>query len=271
MHRGPRRKVLKQPLPIGYNVKKYYVIACHVLWRELCHCAAGSPNVHDFRFLEQGLHNTPDQLRAALQQAIDAVPPEWDAILVGYGLCSRGIEGIHARKVPVVIPRGHDCIALLLGSKERYQEYFDTHPGTYWYSPGWIDTHTQPGRERYERLLEEYTALYGAENAEYLIQASEGWMHSYDRATYIGLPGTEGDRYTAYTRECADWLGWAFEQLHGDAALLRDLLAGQWDDERFQVVRPGERVVASYDAGIIGSERSGCGECSGCGCGEAAD
>jgi hypothetical protein len=246
-------------------VKKYYIIACHVLWREMCHCAAVSPNVHDLHFLEQGLHNTPDQLRTALQQAIDAVPPEWEAVLVGYGLCSRGIEGIQARGVPVVFPRGHDCITLLLGSKERYQDYFDTHPGTYWYSPGWIDTHTQPGRERYEKLMAEYTALYGAENAEYLFQAGEGWMQSYDRATYVGFAEVESDQYTAYTRRCAEWLGWAFEHVHGDAALVRDLLAGNWDSERFLVIKPGERVVASYDEGIIKADRS-CGtNCPGCG------
>ncbi|MGH7145101.1 MAG: hypothetical protein ACREJ2_13390, partial [Planctomycetota bacterium] len=48
------------------------IISCHVLWRELCQLAAQSSHVFDFQFLEQGLHDTPDQLRAQLQAAIDA-------------------------------------------------------------------------------------------------------------------------------------------------------------------------------------------------------
>ena len=55
---------------------------------------------------------------------------EYDAILLGYCLCSNGIVGLSSRKVPLIIPRGHDCITLLLGSREKYQEYFNTHRGS---------------------------------------------------------------------------------------------------------------------------------------------
>ena len=135
---------------------KYYIISCHVLWREICHYVSISKNIYNVQFLKQGLHNTPDQLRKELQQAIDAVDGEYEAILIGYGLCSKGTEGISARKSKLVVMRGHDCITFFLGSKSRYKEYFNEHPGTYWYTPGWIDTKTQPGRERYESTLKMY-------------------------------------------------------------------------------------------------------------------
>lgn len=131
---------------------RYKIIACHVLWRELCYYAALSRNIFDFHFLEQGLHCTPDLLRKQLQDAIDAVDKDYDGLLIGYGLCSNGIAGIVAPQTRLVVMRGHDCITFLLGSRERYQTYFDSHPGTYWYSPGWIDTGSQPGKERYERI-----------------------------------------------------------------------------------------------------------------------
>jgi len=38
-----------------------------------------------------------------------------------------------------VVPRAHDCITLLLGSKERYAKLFGERPGTYWYSAGWLE------------------------------------------------------------------------------------------------------------------------------------
>jgi hypothetical protein len=39
----------------------------------------------------------------------------------------------------MVVPRAHDCIALLLGSREKYAVYFDAHPGTFYQSPGWVE------------------------------------------------------------------------------------------------------------------------------------
>ena len=44
---------------------------------------------------------------------------KYEAILLGYGLCSNGLVGLTARSIPLVIPV-HDCITLFLGSKEQY-------------------------------------------------------------------------------------------------------------------------------------------------------
>ena len=63
----------------------------------------------------------------------------YDAILLGYALCGRGTEGLRAGKTQLVLPRAHDCIGLLMGSRQRYQAYFDTHPGVYFRSPGWVE------------------------------------------------------------------------------------------------------------------------------------
>lgn len=231
--------------------RKYKIIACHVLWRELSYYAALSRNVFHFHFLQQGLHNTPDILRKELQTAIDAAAEGYDALLIGYGLCSNGIVGIAARGTPLVIMRGHDCITFLLGSRQRYREYFDAHPGTYWYSPGWIDTNSQPGRERYEQTRRAYGAQYGADNAEYLMATEQGWFKNYSNAAYVDLGFGDNQDYRQYTRECARWLGWHYDELRGDARLLRAFLEGQWNSEAFLIVQPGQRVIATHDEAII--------------------
>jgi uncharacterized protein DUF1638 len=232
-------------------MSRYYVIACRVLWRELCYHASLSQNVLDFHYLEQGLHNTPDLLRSELQKSIDAVQDDYDAILIGYGLCSNGVEGIVARKAPLVLMRAHDCITFLLGSKERYREYFDTHPGTYWYSPGWIDESVMPGLERYEETLKSYTEIYGEENAVYLMEMEQGWMRNYSNAAYVDLGFGGTDHYSDYTRRCAEYLNWKFDHLQGDPRLLVDFVEGRWNSEEFLTVKPGERIVASHDEGIF--------------------
>jgi len=231
--------------------EKYLVVACHVLWRELCYYAALTPKVFQFNFLKQGLHNEPEKLKASLQQAIDDAGDQYRAILVGYGLCSNGVVGIRARGTRLVVMRGHDCITFLLGSKERYREYFDTHPGTYWYSPGWIDTSLQPGKERYEHILRHYVDTYGEENAKYLMEASENWMQNYNNAAYVDLGIGDFDDYKEYTRRCAEWLGWKSNFLRGETQLMADFLNGPWDPERFLVVEPGEEIVPSHDELVI--------------------
>lgn len=68
-------------------------------------------------------------------------------------------------------------------------------------------------------------------------------------------PGTDdAEAEAAYARRCADWLGWKFERLRGDPTLLRDLLWGNWDAGRFQIVEPGQRLIHSPNESILGVE-----------------
>ena len=145
-------------------------IVCKVLQREAYFCAARSKNIVDVVLMPQGLHNEPDKLRSEIQKALertcDCHARAYNASLLGYGLCRNGIVGLSA-KIPIVAARAHDCITLLLGSRERYRQYFDSHRGVYWYSPGWIEAGDPPGRQRYERTLKEYEEKYGPEKAGY--------------------------------------------------------------------------------------------------------
>jgi hypothetical protein len=233
------------------KMEKFYIISCHVLWRELCHYVSTSRNTFNFHFMRQGLHNTPDILRRELQKAIDGVEEGYSAILIGYGLCSNGLAGIIGRNTKLVIMRGHDCITFLLGSKERYKEYFDRHPGTYWYSPGWIDSGSMPGKERYERTLQSYIEKYGKHNAEYLMEQQQGWFEKYSNAAYVDLGFYDTRKYKVYTRQCAQWLGWNYDVLSGDPQLIVAFLEGNWNPEDFLVVEPGGVVVASHDEKIV--------------------
>lgn len=241
------------------------VIACKVLYREISMISADLPNLIDVTYLRQGYHNTPDLLRATLQAEIDAIDSgtdphtvdteniQLDAILLAYGLCSNGVAGIKSKKYPIVVPRGHDCITLLLGSKEKYQHYFDTHRGVYWYTKGWIEQTVMPGKERYESIYQEYVSKYGEENAKYLIEMEQGWLGKYEWATFIDWPQFDNSEQIQYTKKCAEFLNWNFDVQPGDDTLLRDFLSGNWDDERFLIVPPGCKITPTHDDKIIGA------------------
>jgi hypothetical protein len=233
-------------------------IVCKVMQREAYFCAARSKNIVDVVLMEQGLHNEPDKLRAEVQKALDKTVDiqgrPYDASLLGYGLCSNGIVGL-AAKIPIVVPRGHDCVTLLLGSKEKYQDYFDTYPGIYWYSSGWIETGTQPGKERCENLLEQYRQKYGEDNAQYLLELEQDWIKKYRRAVYIDWGLGDGEYYREYTKRCADFLGWDYDELQGDSGLCRRLVDGQWDEKEFLIVKPGRKINEDLTSqGIITAE-----------------
>lgn len=221
-------------------------------------CAARSKNAVDVVLMPQGLHNEPEKLRNEVQKALertaDLQGQPYDASLLGYGLCSNGIVGLTAQ-IPIVVPRGHDCITLLLGSKDTYQKYFDSHKGVYWYSPGWIETDTMPGKERYEKTMQEYLRKYGHENAQYLMETEQGWMKQYNWATYIDWELANSEKDKEFTKKCAEYLGWSYDELKADASLMQRLVDGLWDNNEFLVVTPGQKIKEDLtNQGIIKAE-----------------
>jgi len=252
--------------------KKYLLIACGVLKREVAHLKDYVPDTVELTelWLEQGLHREPERLHSLIMDAIRSAENEnvrYDAILLGYGICSRGTVGVTSSRYRIVVPRAHDCITLFLGSKERYLEEFSNAPGTYWYTPGFVSGAIQPGMsEKYagiyhefERHYEEYIERFGDETlAGYIIEHQEqAWIKNYTRGAYVksGLPGGEALRKKA--RAFCDARGWDFEEISGDLGLILDLLSGRWDDERFLVLEPGERLVIGGVHDIIAAHGEG--------------
>src|ERR1035441_7963855 len=108
------------------------VITCAVLEAEVQYFRRVNSGICRIDVLPQGLHNEPDKLRRELQARVDDIEKTCDvqAIVLVYGLCSRGTEGVMTRRSRLVMARAHDCITLLLGDKQRYGQYVKDHPGT---------------------------------------------------------------------------------------------------------------------------------------------
>ncbi len=242
------------------------LIACEILLREFCAAVARSVNQVDLEFLPKGLHDVGQVVMSARLQEVLAEVDEaqYDAVLMGYGLCSNGLVGLSARTVPLVIPRAHDCITLFLGSKQRYLDYFFSHPGVYFKTSGWIERgeglaqceadsiqQTSGMQQTYEELV----AKYGEENARFLHEQLGEMTRNYSGLTFIEMGIEPDDRFEQRTRRQAAEQGWKFQKIAGDMALIHGLIDGPWHEDRFLVVPPGCRVAASFDEGIIKAER----------------
>ncbi len=240
------------------------LISCEILYREVCAAVSRSVNQVDVVFLPKGLHDigAPGMLDR-LQNALNAVDePDYQAILFGYGLCGTGLVGLRARAKPIIIPRAHDCITLFLGSKERYAEYFHSHPGVYFKTSGWIERgdginplgHDELRKAGFGYTYEELVAKYGADNAAYLQSQLGDQTRNYSQLTFIETGVEPDDRFERATREEAARRNWRYEKVCGDLSLIDRLVNGQWEAEDFLIVPPGWRVVAKYDDLIIGAE-----------------
>lgn len=244
------------------------LIACRVFERELELLARTAKTDLQIHYIEIGLHERPSrELGRALQLAVNTVPEEdFDAVGLGYGLCNRGIVGLRAHGLPLVIPRAHDCLGMLLGSSQRYLAELEKQAGTYFQSAGWIehlpaDRTLRPlaaGEESRSGALsmskEELITKYGEENAKFLMEEMANFTKHYKRLAYIQTPVKDADQRERKAGEIAAQQGWQFETLPGDLGWLRRLVDGEWSDSEFLTVKPGERVVLRYDEGIIGAE-----------------
>ncbi len=231
------------------------LIVCRVLEAEVAAFTRDAAHVVRREFFEMGLHDHPADLRRRLAEAIERAEadPAVQTVVLVYGLCGLALVDLSPRRCPLVVARAHDCLTLFLGDKDRYAECMRRTPGLYWYSPGWNRGQRVPGPERDAALRKEYTAKYGAENAEALLEMERSAFAQHSAAGYTDLRLPGDDEHRRYAERCAAALGWGFDYHPGDGTLLRDLLFGPWDDRRFLVVPPGQRIVHTADEAIIGA------------------
>jgi hypothetical protein len=154
-------------------------------------------------------------------------------------------------------------MTLFFGSRDRYMQYFQDHPGTYFLTSGWIERGEASGdlrqlsiqnRNGMDMTLEQLVAKYGEENGRYLYNELCDQTKHYRQITYIEMGIEPDDRFRRTAEERAREHGWQFDAARGEMPLIEHLVNGAWDDKDFLVVPPGHRIVVTYDDRIIRAE-----------------
>ena len=210
------------------------VIACRVMKADIDALLPGDESI-EVHYLDQNLHRTPERLGGLVQEKIDAVAGYAGHIVLGYGLCSNGIVGVRAVNQEICVPRVHDCIALMLGSRQAYHDAFKARAGTYYLTAGWVAEQKDP----LGALENEYIPKMGREDAEW------GLREELKHYTHIVLIGSEGADMAALrkrAKENADFLGMKYEEVDGSPRYFRKLLFGPYDPSDFVCIAPGEKI-----------------------------
>jgi hypothetical protein len=168
-----------------------------------------------------------------VQEQIDkAAAAHASEIVLSYGLCSNGIAGVVAREQGLVIPRCHDCIALLMGSRREYERRFDERPGTYYLSRGWLAEKKDP-----LSIVEgEYTERVGRETAIWVMQEE---LKHYTHISLIRCGRADIGPLIERARQNAEFFGKEYEEIQGNPELFERILHGVCDGEDFLIVPPG--------------------------------
>ena len=237
------------------------LISCEIFHREICQAISRSPNQVDVRFLPKGLHDLGQKgMQAKLDEVLKEVDEDnYEAILLGYGLCNNGIVNLSSEKIPIVVPRAHDCITLFLGDKDRYLKYFHDNPGTYFLTSGWIERGAASGELKQLSIqnqyglgqsLEELVEKYGEDNAKFIYEQLSINTH-YKQYAYIEMGIEPDNRFEVFGKKEAEKHGWVFDHVKGDMSLIYQLVDGQWDEDKFLVVEPGQMIKTSFNPDLI--------------------
>lgn len=189
-------------------------------------------------FLDYGLHRVPARLTEALQQRLDALTTP-SLIVLGYGLCGNGLDGLRSGPHTLLIARADDCIAILLGSYRAYMDQFEAVPGTYYLTKGWLESGSDPLKE-YQEAVEKY----GREDAEWIMDTQ--YQH-YERLVLVAHSPEDLEEYRPRAQQvaafCERW-DMRYEEILGSEDYVRRLIhmaeaREKKTSEDFLVIPPG--------------------------------
>lgn len=221
------------------------IVACEVYTRELEALREKGllPEDWTLKSLEMGLHDHPPMLQKTLQEEIyhleESEGPEY--ILLAYGHCGGGLDGLRADKATLIAPKAHDCISVLLGSVERHRNLLKSHPNSYFSSAGWFEGGKLPGPEREAQLLDRYKDM-DEDVLEDLLDADRSTFSSYNRLTHVRTEITQEEEIQK-AKGCAKGMGWELKVEKGSYSWVLKMIQGDFSEDHFLVVKAGQTLA----------------------------
>ncbi|HSB34195.1 MAG TPA: DUF1638 domain-containing protein [Nitrospirota bacterium] len=212
------------------------IVTCEALEQEV---KALLPDKEACRLVVLGMgnHKKPKQLRHRLQKIIDR-EGDVEAVVVLYGYCG-GVLNLEPRRVPVVVPKAHDCFDLMLGPKVRFA-MFSEEPGTYFFSEGWARKDRTP-EEKLQGLPQRYV-----QEEDLIASVYAG----YRRMCFVRT-GCETESSRVRAKRCCTAMNWMYEEHQAELIMIKKAITGIRDDD-FILLNPGERTREAQERLMAG-------------------
>ncbi|HCT92318.1 MAG TPA: hypothetical protein DF613_13220 [Lachnospiraceae bacterium] len=210
------------------------IVSCNTLRDELTSALEKCRCPYPVRYLEASLHNVPKKLHAALQAELDRLE-DVDYVLLAFGTCGDALCNIHTGDYTTVLPRVDDCITLLLGSAENRKQYPEN-MATYFLSRGWLRGERNIWVE-YQYTMEKF----GKEVGESVFGALFG---HYRNLGVLDTGCYPIEEIRDETEHIANVLHLQHRVVPASNQYLRELVSGQWPEERFFVFPPHTEMTS---------------------------
>ncbi|WP_051296559.1 DUF1638 domain-containing protein [Anaeroarcus burkinensis] len=207
------------------------LIACEVMRRELE--ALSTQHDFDCSFVSMDFHLYPQKLHQELQRLLDE-SNSYDQVLLSFGLCGGAAKGLHAVHCPLIMPRVHDCLALLLGSRQRLAQLQQEEKGTFYLTDGWLITERNILADH-----KRHCERHGEQKAKRLLARM---FDSYTRVLFVHTGNAPEDNSLAESQRIAELLGLQHLETKGSDSYLQALLQGPWPEEDFLRIPQGSFV-----------------------------
>jgi hypothetical protein len=238
-------------------------ICCDVFTRIACELVSKSPNIVDIEFVPMLAHVEPAKLnlmiKEKIENSINDSQRKYDALILGFGLCGNAVIGLSC-PIPMVIPRAHDCCTIHMGSKEGFMSAFGDILSARWCSTGYFERARlfSLGFSDLEQLANyktsaeymEYLEKYDEETADYLWETLHPKMET-NESVYIKIDGFEYSNSLELYKADMIEADVTLKIVDGDVSLLKSLVDGEWDDDRFLTIPPGKKIAGVYDMDIV--------------------
>ncbi|ADL51002.1 DUF1638 domain-containing protein [Clostridium cellulovorans] len=214
------------------------VIACEVMKEELLSIKPKA--AIDFEFISMGLHLYPNKLQKEIQSILDK-SLNYSRIILAFGLCGGSIKNVKVKNSILTIPKVHDCIPILLGSKEKYYKLKDEEKGTFYLSGGWMLTE--------KSILSEHKRICERFGERKALKVIDKMYNNYKRVLFINTSRDCDLQIKEQSKEIARLLKVNYETIDGTNNFLEKIVLGPWDQGDFINIPPFG-TVTEEDFGI---------------------
>lgn len=208
-----------------------HLIACEMLRDEVELAMARTGIEYPTIWLDKGLHDTPEKLRASLQDKIDQLD-KYDTILLAMALCGGALDGISCGHARLAVPKFDDCIRIILSLEPGMRNAADAR--SLYYTRQWLDSAGHLTRQQ-----EQYLEKYGEKKTKKIMRLM---LANYKSCRMVDTGAYDMAQWEDRARADAAALNLEYGTQQGSVRVLEKLLRQEFDEE-FLVVAPGETLT----------------------------